>query len=641
MDEETEAGTSKLKEPTTDWWKDKKAIAKIIAIIAIGGSIFHLYVAGFGFHSEVGLRSIHWTIISVLVFIAFPLGKGKNKALRAIDMLFLLCALVCGIYQYIEWPIVIDNAGFIMPRDIIFGVIMIIVVLEASRRVVGWPMTIVALVFLAYAFFGQYLPGRFATKGFSTEWIINVLYMSPDGIYGMPLGVSASYIVLFVLFGSFLQVTGGGKLFTDLAFALVGRAFGGPAKAAVVSSGLMGMLSGSAAANVATVGTFTIPLMKKSGYPSKVAGAIEACSSTGGQFMPPVMGAAAFIMAENLGISYGKVCLAAILPALLFYFYLYVNVDLEARKSHIEKIKPEDIPSIKVTLKERGHLLLPLFALIALMCFGFSPGKSVFWSIIFLVITAMLRKTTRVGLKDLFKALEDGIIGTIPIAVACAAAGIIGSVISLTGLGLSFSSILISLAGNSILLLLILTMVASLILGMGLPTTACYVILAILTAPALTSMGASPLASHFFIFFFGCVSTITPPVALSAYCAAGIAKSNPMSTGYTAFRMGLVAFIIPFIAFFSPSLLFEGSLASTAFVTVTAIFLLFSLAFATAGQGFKRKLNWFERIVFFAAGCLFIIPHNYITFGIGCLVFAVGFILERLKKSTDVQGKTV
>jgi TRAP transporter 4TM/12TM fusion protein len=394
----------------------------------------------------------------------------------------------------------------------------------------------------------------------------------------------------------------------------------------------MGMISGSAAANVATVGTFTIPLMISSGYKNTIAAAIESCASTGGQFMPPVMGAAAFVIAATLGIPYGRVCLAAIIPAILFYVYLFVNVDLEARKANIGRIEPENIPSLSKTLKDRGHLLLPLLLLIVLMILGYSPGKSVFWSIVLLIITAELKKTTRVGLKELLQALEEGIVGTIPIAAACAGAGIIGGVISLTGLGLSFSSILIQLAGNSTFILLILTMIASLILGMGLPTTACYIILAVLTAPALQNLGAPPLATHFFIFFYGCISTITPPVALSAYCAAGIAKSNPMKTGYAAFRMGFIAFVIPFIAFYSPGLLFEGQLTSTIYATFSSILILFSLAFAFEGQGFKRRLTWPERSIFIAAACLFLVPHNYLTFAIGCIVMAVGLTLERLRK---------
>lgn len=621
-----------------DWWKNKSTIARLIAIIAIVGSLYHLSVAGFGSSSEMTLRSIHWTIISVLVFMVFPLSKKGNKVAKVVDIIFVLCALVSGVFLYFEWPIVSNNAGFVNGLDIFFGIIMVIVVLEASRRVVGSALTIIAVIFLVYAFFGQYAPGLFTTKGFSLEWIIGTLYMSTDGIFGMAIGVSASYIVLFVLFGSFLQATGGGKLFTNIAFALVGRKFGGPAKAAVVSSGLMGMLSGSAAANVATVGTFTIPLMKKSGYPAQVAAGIEACASTGGQFMPPVMGAAAFIIAQTLGVSYGVVCLAAIIPAVLYYLYLYLCVDIEARKNKIERIKDADIPSIKQTLKDYGHLVLSLAMLIVMMCVGFTPGKSVFFSIIFLVISAQTRKTTRMSLGSFLNALEEGITGTIPIAAACAAAGIIGGVITLTGLGLSFSSILVAMAGNSVLLLLILTMIASIILGMGLPTTACYIILAILTAPALIGLGAPPLAAHFFIFFFGCISTITPPVALSAYCASGIAKSNPMKTGYTAFRLGFMAFVIPYIAFYSPALLMQGSAISVITTTFFALLVLIALVLVVEGHGFRRKLTWPERGLFIVAAAMILYKASWLVMGIGVALLVAGILLEKFKGIAPVNN---
>lgn len=620
------------------WWKSKNAIARVVGLIAIAGSTYHLYVAGFGASSEMSLRCIHWTIISVLIFLLFPLSKNGNKALRAVDFLFAFCALAAGVYLYVEWPIVSNNAGFVNSVDIAFGIVMVIVVLEASRRVVGLALTLIAGFFLVYAFYGQYFPGVFTTKGFSLDWIIGTLYMSTDGIFGTALSVSASYIVLFVLFGSFLQATGGGKLFTNIAFALVGRKFGGPAKAAVVSSGLMGMLSGSAAANVATVGTFTIPLMKRSGYPATVAGAIESCASTGGQFMPPVMGAAAFIIATTLGVPYGTVALAAVTPAILYYVYLYLCVDIEARKNKIERIKEEDIPSIRQTLKDYGHLVLSLLLLIVMMCFGYSPGKSVFFSIIFLVISAQLKKSTRMNLETFLKAMEEGITGTIPIAAACAAAGIVGGVLTLTGLALNFSSILVGLAGNSVFLLLVLTMIASIILGMGLPTTACYIILAILTAPALTQLGALPLAAHFFIFFFGCISTITPPVALAAYCAAGIAKSNPMTTGFTAFRMGFIAFVIPFIAFYFPALLMQGTVVSYAITLTLTIFMLLGLVYALEGHGFRRKLSWPERGLFLAAAFMSVYMANWIVVAAGVALLAGGFVLERVKGTATEIG---
>ena len=606
----------------------RSVLARVVSAIAILGSLYHLYVAGFGAESEMSLRSIHWTLISVLVFMLFPLSKTGNRLARIVDWVFLLAALGTGLYVLFRYPDVAENAGFIETRDVVIGIIAVVVVLEASRRVVGLALSILASVFLAYSAFGQYLPGILGHKGFTANWIISVLYMGTDGIYGMPIGVSASYIVLFVLFGSFLQVSGGGRLFNDLAFALVGRRFGGPAKAAVVASGLMGMMSGSAAANVATVGTFTIPLMKRSGYSANSAAAVEACASTGGQFMPPVMGAAAFIIAQTLGISYGKVALSAAISAVLYYVYLYLNVDIVARKTHIERLRPEEIPSLKTTLKERGHLAAPLLVLIVMMMLGYSPGKAVLWSIVLLVAAAQTRKLTRINLAGLMKALEEGITGTIPIAAACAAAGIIGGVITASGLGLSFSSILISFAGKSTIALLLLTMTASIILGMGLPTTACYIILAVLTAPALTKMGISPLPAHFFIFFFGCISTITPPVALAAYAAAGIAKTNPMKAGYTAFMYGFIAFVIPFIGVYYPGLLLEGDLKSTVVATGFTLMLMAALVYAFQGHGLLRPLTILERLLFAAAAVLLFFQASWVGLA-GLVLFVALMVLER------------
>ena len=624
------------------WWKEKDRIARIAAVIAVAGALYQLYVAGFGWSSEMSLRSTHLTVILLLAFLLYPLSKKRNRIAGAVDVAFLLSGLVAGAYVYLRWPTVAANAGMINRTDTIFGIIMVIVVLEAARRVVGTPLAIIAAVFLAYSFTSQFLPGLFGTKAYSLNYIMSVLYMSPDGIFGMPIGVSAQYIVLFVMFGSFLEATGGGKLFTDIAFALVGRAFGGPAKAAVVSSGLMGMISGSAAANVATVGTFTIPLMKRTGYSANRAAAIEACASTGGQFTPPVMGAAAFIIAGTLGISYGAVALAAVIPAILFYFYLYVNVDIVARETKIERLKPEEIPSVKKTLSERGHLAIPLFALIIMMAIGFSPGKSVFWSIILLLIVATCRKTTRLSLSDFLNALENGMKGTVAIACACAAAGIIGGVITLTGLALSFSSILVALAGTSVFMLLFLTMIASLILGMGLPTTACYIILSVLVAPAIIGLGGLPISVQFFIFFFGCVSTITPPVALAAYTAAGIAKANPMTTGYLAFRMGLIAFLIPFVAFYHPGLLMQGNIISIIVPTICVGLSIIGFSHALEGHGFKRHLVWWERILYFVSAAVIVVQLNWMLICVGVILLATALFIERTRGlkviSTPIQA---
>lgn len=497
------------------------------------------------------------------------------------------------------------------------------------------PLVIVSLVFLAYAFFGGHITGIFASRDFTLNQVVRTLFASTDGIFGMPIGVSASYVVLFILFGSFLQESGGGELFTDVAFGLVGRFRGGPAKAAVVSSCLFGMISGAAVANVVTTGTFTIPLMKKGGYKPHFAGAVEAVASCGGQFMPPIMGAAAFMIATNCDVPYGTVAISAIVPALLYYFYLYISLDAEAKKAGLDGIDPAELPSIKEALKKRGHMLIPLVVLIYLLVNGYSPGKSVFWSIVLLVVTAAVRKDTRMGWKAIVRAMKNGVYGAASVAIACACAGIISGVISLTGLGLRFSSILIQLSGGNLLIMLLLTMLAAIIMGMGLPTSAAYVILAVLTSPALIELGVTPLAAHFFIFFFACISTITPPVALSAYAGAGIAGADPMKTGWTAFRIGLAGYIVPFLAVYKPAIMLIGTPILPSVLDVTfSVIAVVSMTFAVSGILGKKLLPVYLRIAFgILSALIFLDTGNMVdliaTAGIAVLAVVLLFLQRK------------
>jgi len=606
-------------------------VAWIALAVAIYGAVYHLYEAGFGSQSELQLRSMHWAFISFIAYLLYPATRrSPRNRISVLDGILAVAAAVCGLYIYFSWMEIAERMGFTIPRDIVFGVIEILLILEICRRVVGLPLMILAAAFLAYGFAGPYMPLVFAHKGYGIKAIVRVLYISTDGIFGLPIAISASYVVLFILFGAFLQASGGGKFFTDVAFGLVGRSIGGPAKAAVVSSSLMGTMSGAAVANVVTTGTFTIPLMKRTGYAPHVAGAIEAVASTGGQFVPPVMGAAAFMIAQIVNVPYGKVALAAVIPSLLYYAYLYLCVDLEAKKAGLQSIAKADVPSVKAAFKERGHLLIPLVVLIYCIVVGYSPGKSIFWSIVLIVVISFFRKSTRMGIREMALAMENGIRNALPVAVACAAAGIITGIISLTGVGLRFSSILISLSGNSEFLMLAMTMLASIILGMGLPTSAAYVILAVLTAPALIDMGAPPLAAHFFIFFFGCVSTITPPVALSAYAGAGIANADPMRTGFTAFRLGLVGFIVPFIAVYRPAILLQAEAWRIALFTLLSMTAIVGLTYGSVGFRNKR-LGLFERLFFIAAALLLLIRLDWILNGAGLLVLAYAFFKTRSK----------
>jgi TRAP transporter 4TM/12TM fusion protein len=570
--------------------------------------LFQLYTGGFGIFSSMIQRSVHWMFMSVLAFLLYRGRKNsKRKTPTITDLIFAALALIAGLYIFFNWQAVVERAGMPIERDIYFGILMIIVVLEAARRAVGAALAYTALAFLLYAYFGPWMPGLFAHKGYDIERLINVMYTSTEGIFGIPMAVSSTYIVLFVLFGAFLSKCGGGKFFIDFAFSLTGRARGGPAKAAVISSAFMGTMSGAAVANVVTTGTFTIPLMKKSGYPARVAGAIEAVASTGGQIMPPIMGAAAFIMSEFTEIPYLKIATAAVIPALLYFFAVYLMVDSQARKQGLKGLPREALPRVGATLAWGGHLFIPLIVLIVMLVWAYSPMKSVFWGIVLIVVIGMMRRTTRVGPWKLIEALEYGARNAVTIATACAAAGIIVGVIALTGLGLKFSDSLVSLSGGNIFLALFFSMIASLILGCGMPTTAAYVVLASLAAPVLIRLGVPVLAAHLFIFYFGCVSTITPPVALSSYAGAGLAGADATSVGNTAFKFGLVAYIVPYMLVYGPSLLMQGG--PVRIVTSVATACLGVIAFTSGLQGYlRRECSWWERILLVAAGLCLIFP---------------------------------
>jgi len=421
----------------------------VIIILGVSASLFQLYTGGFGIFSSMIQRSVHWMFMSVLAFLIYRVRRDSDRQTPTVaDIFFALLSLTAGIYIFFNWEAVVDRAGMPIERDIYFGIIMIVIVLEATRRVVGATLAVTSLAFLVYAFVGPWMPGIFKHNGYDLERVINVMYTSTEGIFGIPMAVSSTYIVLFVLFGSFLGKSGGGKFFIDFAFSVTGRARGGPAKAAVISSALMGTMSGAAVANVVTTGTFTIPLMKRCGYSAIAAGAIEAVASTGGQIMPPIMGAAAFIMSEFTEIPYAQIAAAAVIPAFLYFFSVYRMVDAQARKQGLKALPREALPQIGATLVWGGHLFVPLFTLIGLLIWGYSPMKSVFWSIVLIVVMGTSRKTTRVCPWKFVEALAYGARNAVTISVACASAGIIVGVIALTGLGLKFSDSLISLSGG-------------------------------------------------------------------------------------------------------------------------------------------------------------------------------------------------
>jgi len=522
--------------------------------------------------------------------------------------------------------------------DIIVAAVGILLVLEACRRVVGWPIVIIAAVFITYAFAGPYMPGFLNHRGYSFRRVVGHLFYTTEGIIGVPLGVSATFIFLFILFGAFLDKTGIAKFFIDLANAIAGFAAGGPAKVAIITSAMLGTISGSSVSNTVGSGSFTIPMMKKLGYKPEFAAAVEASASTGGQLMPPIMGAAAFLMSETLGIPYIEVAKAAIIPALLYFTGIFIMVHLEAKKLGLGGMSKDEIPRIFKVMKERGHLIIPLIVIVYFLVQGATPVRAALNGIITSVIASMMRKCTRMSFRDFIDALENAGRNILGVAAACATAGIIIGIVTLTGLGLKMASGLVALAGGNMFFTLFFTMISSLILGMGIPTTANYLITSTITAPAVVQLGVPMLAAHMFTFYFGIIADITPPVALAAYAGSAIAKSNPFKTGVQATKLAIAAFIIPYIFAFSPSLLLiDTTPLQIVQIVITSLIGMVSLSAAMEGY-FYTYTNRFERLLFFAGGLMLIFPEG-ITDLVGFCLIVVAVSIQFYKVRKTVKTK--
>ncbi|MDU3365707.1 MAG: TRAP transporter fused permease subunit, partial [Proteus mirabilis] len=513
----------------------------------------------------------------------------------------------------------------------------IIVLFEAARRTTGYFIPSLATFAIIYALFGQYFMGIFGHAGFSVERLLYRLFMTSEGIFGITLSTASTAIVVFILFGSFLSVSGATALFNDLALAMAGRRRGGPAQVAVISSALTGSLSGSAVANVATTGTFTIPLMKNIGLTSRFAGAVEATASTGGMIMPPIMGAAAFIMAGFLGISYTTIVIAAIIPALLYYAALIMAIDIEAKKQGLKGLSKENIPQVKAVLKARGLLLLPLIIVIGTLLMGKTPIYAGFLGILTIIVASWLTpdKTVRMTLTKVADALAEAARGSVQVTIACAAIGVIICVVTMTGIGATLAFNIVSMTDNTLWMILLVVMLVCIVLSMGLPSTALYIVVAVTVSPILIKAGVMPLAAHFFVFWFGALSNITPPVALASYTAASIARADPMQTSWDAVRLALPGFIIPFILVYNPALLMQGdnlSVISIGLMVISALVGIYALSIATANF-WIIKTTWFERIAFAAAAILMIKPGLYTDLlGMALILLTGAFHLLRSKK---------
>ena len=609
---------------------------KIIAAIAITFSIFQLYTATFGILDAQLQRAVHLGFGLALAYLLYPCRRAwtRDHFFHPIDVLFAVLGAAAPAYIVLQYRELVTRAGSATTADIVVGGIGILLVIEAARRVVGLPMVTVVLCFLAYAFLGPYMPGVLAHRGLSLEQLISHLYYTTEGIFGIPLGVSSTFIFLFILFGAYLESTGLGKFFIDLANAVAGWASGGPAKVAVLSSGLMGTVSGSSVANVVGTGSLTIPMMKKLGYHPNFAGAVEAAASTGGQLMPPVMGAAAFLMAEFVGVSYIEVVKAAAIPALLYFTGVWLGVHFEAKRKQLKGIPRHELPNPLTLIKERGHLAIPLVVIVYLLVSGYTPMRAALVAIVLSIACAMLRKSTRMKPIEIVYGLERGAKAVLGVLIACAAAGIIIGVVTKTGVGLRLASGLIEMAGGMLLPAMFFTMITAIVLGMGVPTTANYVITSTIAAPALVQMGVPILAAHMFVFYFGIIADVTPPVALAAYAGAGISGGNALKTGVHASKLAVAAFIIPYIFVLSPVILMVDATPLT-LVMATLSALLGMVAVSSALCGFLADhCRLYERALLVGAGLLMIKPGGT-TDLIGCAIFAAILALQytRVKKA--------
>lgn len=619
---DTTVSTNQEKKPSDGKKRSFTGKMKLfITVFTVALAVFQLYTAFFGVFPAMQQRSLHMAFVLPLIFLLYPMWKSSPKDRPSLcDWMFAAGAAFCTVYIFVMYENIANRAGMYEQYELYLGVAMIFLVFEAARRVLGCPLPIFCAIFIVFAYYGRSMPGPFKHFGLSIPRIIEELYLTTDGLFGLVTGVSATYIYLFILFGAFLSSTGTSQFFNDLAMALTGHLKGGPAKIAVVSSAFMGTISGSTSANVATTGAFTIPLMKSIGYQPHFAGAVEAAASTGGQIMPPVLGAAAFIIADSLGISYLKVLSAAVVPAILYFWSIWCCLSLEAAKLGLKGLPRDMLPKVKDVLFKNGYKAIPLFGIIYFLVQGYNPLYAGCWGIALAVLLSFVKKEDRLDLKSFIATLEDGSKSALSVAIACIIVGVVIGMMGATGIALKVGDVILSLTKGNLLLTLVATMFLSMILGMGMPTTASYVMASAVAAPALILLGCRPLDVHFFVFFYAVLSSVTPPVCVGAYTAAGIAGSDPNQTAFTAIKLALAGFIVPFVFIYSPRIMLTNveSWPATIFAIFTAIVGVYGLAVAT--EGFVvRPVPFWGRLLAFAGALLLIVP--------GVLGDAGGFIL--------------
>lgn len=637
--QEAEAVLAKY-DPEFSFRKLKGFWPHLVTALCVIWSLGQLYTAAFGVFPSTLQRAPHVGFALVLIYILYAVSrKRKSDKVPLSDIVLLLLSAGVALYHVVFYEEIIYKAGNYDQLDFAVSLVAVLLILEASRRVAGVVITSLAVIFLVYAYIGPDLPGFLAHPGFTVKRIVTFQWLSTEGILGIPIDVSSTFIFLFMLFASFLKRSGIGDWMTNVAVGVTGGAVGGPAKAAVMASALQGTISGSSVANVVGTGSVTIPLMKSIGYRREFAGAVEACASTGGQLMPPIMGAAAFVMTEFLNVPYIQIAIAAAIPAIFYFTGVYISVHLEAKRTGLHGMPKESLPDWRILLKKRWTLALPIVAIVAFLTYGFTPMLAALLGLLTIIVVSFLHAETRMSPKDFIQGLEDGARSALPVAVACATAGIIVGVITLSGLGLKLAGGIVALAGGSVYLTLIFTMISSLILGMGVPTTANYIIQSTISAPALIQVGIPPLAAHLFVFYFGIIADITPPVALAAFAASGIAKSDPFRTGFEAFKLGYGAYIVPYVFVMFPSLLFINfSLPSFAEGLLTTFLGIFAIGACTTGF-FRRPCIWWERVLLLAAGLALVSPRMEWEIA-GAAVLALLYFRQRMvpKSETGLQA---
>ena len=639
----------------------RQYITVIISIIFVA---FQLYATLSGAITAQILRATHLAFVQLLAFLLFPATKKMPRnTLPFYDVLLGITGAACWMYIVINFQTLVRRSGNNTTLDVIIGIIGILILFESCRRIVGLPIMIIAGIFVVYAFTGKYLPGFLHHRGYSLQRVVCHLFYNTEGIMGTPIGACSTFIFLFILFGALLEKTGIGQFFIDLCNAIAGGASGGPAKVAVLSSALLGTVSGSSVSNTVGSGSFTIPMMKRLGYKGEFAGAVEAAASTGGQLMPPIMGAAAFLMAESLGMPYITIVKAAIIPALLYFTGIFITVHLEAKKLGLKGMEKDKLPKFLPLFARKGYMILPLFVIIWFLCSGKTAVFAALMGIVACLLIGIVvsivdlakGKKPTFGSKDLIDVMCAAARNIISVAIACGMAGIIIGIVTLTGLGLKLGAGLVSLAGGKLFLTLIFTMLASIILGMGAPTTANYLITSTITAGAIIQLGVQPLAAHMFAFYFGIIADVTPPVALAAIAGAAIAKARPMKTAFNATKLAIGAFIIPYMFVYnSQMLMIDASIGRILFIIATALIGMFGISVALEGYGFNFTgllhgsskaaglvitLDVIERLLFAIAGLLCVIPETRSDI-IGLCMMAVLIAYQIIVKKLSSSGLT-